>query len=307
MKLGLAVVYLVKPGEGDLLRAHLDMIRRHARLPYRIYASLNRAAPEFLPWLRSAPDIVDCALPTTPYRDATEHSCYLSGLYDAALADGVTHLCNFHLDSFPVRDGWDEDLVARLEQGHDFIAPPRTELPDECNPHSLCMFFRADLWRRYGAFPALPGQPTVDEAFATHRESRPWQETGDAFGYWIARDGLRWLRLPRSNVHCDAEHNALIYGDVVFHLGGINSGGPQWNVADVLTSPTALWRAHWRQRLGLRGERFLTEGMRRLLFPAEARRGAETARAMVTIQARLQADPQGYVDYLRGLGPPPPA
>lgn len=304
--LGLTVVFLLNEDDEPLLRAHLHMIRHAATLPYRVYGSANRMPAGLLPVLEKYPEVVLCDVPTTEHRGAAEHSYHLSHLFDRALQDGATHLCALHVDSFPVRHGWDADMVALLAAGNALVAPPRVQNVEELNPHCACLFFSTDFWKHYRPFPALPKVPSADPDFERHRARGYVQETGEAFGYWVMRDSLKWHRLLRTNVHEDHPSNGTIYGDTIFHLGGNASGGALWSRGDMRSFRSSRLRRMIRNLPGMGRAPGVPMWLKRLLLPHEARRYEDNRRAFELIKQRLFSDPVQYTEYLRGLRDDPP-
>ena len=106
MKLGILVVYLVAEEDERLLEIHLSQIEKTTSVPFRIYAAANRLLPRLRERIENLPYVSIYEFPTTTLRGSHEHAYYLDRLAETAVADGASHICTLHVDSFPVCAGW---------------------------------------------------------------------------------------------------------------------------------------------------------------------------------------------------------
>src|SRR6185503_1680290 len=145
-------------------------------------------------------------------------------------------------------------------------------------------------------FQPSPAFASPDEARAFSaflRASRQTADTGIGFAYTLHRHDLAWERLERSNKANDHSVMAGIYGDAIFHLGGMARSDKLFR--------TDLGRPALRlQRLVGR----LLGGMPKRLLKAvlpdlSARASRANPRTDERIRARLIADPDAYLAYLR--------
>jgi hypothetical protein len=227
MKLGIVVVYLVSEGMRPLLDLHLRKIDENTSCPYTIYGTALRLPPVHEQVLERNPRVRLVSGPT-PYEDrdpdqssGSENAYYLDRLVDAALTDGVTHLCTLHVDSFPVRKDWVEYLLGQIDDTAPLAAVLRRENGDTLLPMPCCLFttreFQASARPRF----MISRELEESEAFRAFSSDGRDAERDTGFGYAFAlhRNGLQWHRMLRSNDHDDHYLLAGIYDDVVFHLG----------------------------------------------------------------------------------------
>ncbi len=303
MKLGIAVVYVVREGNERLLDLHLDSIRRHTGVPYVIYGSMNRLAPGVRDRLLERPEVRAIAAPDTELTKSAEHAFYLDRLIAAALDDGVSHVAVFHVDSFPIRPGWASETAAALSERRPFAAAVRDARCD-AKPFTAFMLMQAEFLRRWRPRFLLDGEERRSAAYRRYRRRFPHHpDSGVGFGLLAHREGLEWLPLERSNRGEDHAHFGSVYGDRVFHLGAA-----AWRRKDFPGSrgPTGL--LDLRARLGPVLGRALPNRVRNSLkglmsraVPAldiEAKYAANEA-AFEAVRQRLLADPDAYIDYLR--------
>ncbi|HYW48380.1 MAG TPA: hypothetical protein VE959_36285 [Bryobacteraceae bacterium] len=297
MKLGIAVVYLVKEGDEGLLDLHLSQIARCTHVPYTCYAAVNRLAPHLRARLARAPRTRIVDIRTTAQRGTEEHAYYLEWLVKTAVQDGVTHVATLHIDSFPVRDGWAEDLASRLTGKCVLAAVTREEVGD-LKPHPSLMFFHRDFYLASKPSFLLGRSCRSSPEYRRYRaEYGAAEDTGIGYGFDIFRQELSWYRLLRTNRVEDHYAMAGIYGDLVFHLGAATRGH-QVFYSDAIPAGTSQ-----TMRSVLRfGRRCLSalpqawqDRIIRGAFPAHQ----VNAAIQVDIKKKLLADPDAYIRRLR--------
>ena len=229
-RLGIAVVYLVSERNEGLLNLHLRQIERNTEVPYTIYAAANRLLPRFQPLLEQNARVTICPCesftvpagpsaplsPHDPLRD--EHSFYLEQLVRRAVADGVSHVAILHVDSFPLRRGWEQQLAARLDETCVLAGIMRDEVRDR-KPLTACILFHRDFYLRYA--PRLLISPKERASDLYRRYARAWphvRDSGYGYGFRIFAEGLSWYPLRRSVSATRHRFIAGVYDDLVFHL-----------------------------------------------------------------------------------------
>jgi hypothetical protein len=302
VKLAIVAVYMVSEEHEGLLDVHLDRVRRHTSVPYTVYGSVNRLLPRFRRTLERR-GVRTYELPSTDLRGAAEHSHYLEHLVRAALDDGATHVVTLHADSFPVRDGWAEELAGRLSGRHAFVTTEAVS--------SACLLFPRAFHRLYRPSFLLSGdvERTVEYAKFT-QQTTAFMHSGTGFGFAAHQAGLSWYSMRRTATAEDYPGGPAIYDDLVFHLQGASR-----------LSKDAPW-ALGPGVLGARANRLLALLLAALLAatPAPARRLVRTmlkrpgrwwfdqpARRWATAEMplameRLLADPDRYIDQMRANG-----
>jgi hypothetical protein len=210
MQLGIVVVYLVREADGGLLNLHLRQIEKHTQVPYRIYGTANRLLPAFRQRLEQHPQVRLCECPTTDLRGSAEHAYYLEHLTRWAVEDGMSHIVTLHVDSFPMRTGWAEELAAKLSESCVFATFERI--------NTACLLFRRDFY--------LKSRPTFhlsekERAGAGYRryfeEYAPVPHSGIGYGFRAYTEGLSWYYLRESPTMCEY---GKVYDDMIFHLRG---------------------------------------------------------------------------------------
>jgi hypothetical protein len=296
--LAINVVYLVTPDNAGLLDLHLDRIARHTRLPYTLYASANRLDPELARKLAARPNITLCDIPTTQARDSKEHAYYLDHLVERAAADGAEYLATLHVDSFPVRDGWDEQLLARLTSECPVAAVTRLENFDQ-KPNPCGLLFSRAFYQTCRPTFRLSPEVMASPKYRAYREALPHlPDSGVGYGYALHQHGLTWHRLERSNRGEDHALLGSLYGDMLFHLGAAARNRKvfyrDWLLAGKkpLALRTPLLRWLWFR---------LPPRLRRALDPngLPPRIALENQAAFAQVRDRLLADPESYLEFLR--------
>jgi len=295
MKLGIAVVYMVLPGNEELIDLHLRYIERCTCVPFTIYAAANRLPADLQDRLGAKPYVRVCSIPTTDLRSVLEHAYYLERLIATAIEDDATHVVTLHVDSFPIRSGWATDLAAKLSSPDSFAAIVRDELRDP-KPMTACLFFPREFYLRYQPKLLLPRKTmrsATGREYVSHLAAP--NESGTGYGFLAFREGLQWFPLRRTNLREDHYYFGSIHQDLIFHLGGAAS--------ELRGFPGAreyLWMRRPQQmasHLLTRGTKKFLKTMipRRILFPeSPAHRRAYSA-----VKEALIADPEDYLQVLR--------
>ncbi len=295
MKLGIAVVYMVLPGDEELVDLHLRYIERCTRVPFTLYAAANRLRTDLRDRLAAKPYVRVCSIPATDFRSSLEHAYYLEQLIATAIEDGVTHVAILHVDSFPIRAGWATDLGAALSRGYAFAGIMRDELVDP-KPMTAGLFFSREFYLRYQPKLLLSVAAMRSPAGRNYvRTLTNPMESGTGYGFLAFKEHLQWYPLRRTNVGEDHYYFGSIHEDLIFHLGSAASESRGF---------PGMREYPWVRQIRQKAAVLLPRGIRRffkvlipqrLLFPeSPAHR-----RAYSTVKEALIADPEGYLRYLR--------
>jgi len=238
MKIGIAVVYVVSERNEPLLDLHLRHIEKNTENPYTIYACVNRLLPRFREKLEQNPRVQICPCETYPggsvlwgnsaagpapsqsqaLESKYEHSWYLEQLIHAAMADDVSHMAMFHVDSFPVRRGWDTELIGKLSD-RCLLAGITRDPERDHKPLTACTLFTRDFHVRYQPRLLLSRAEMDAPAYRRYAETCPHvSDSGFGYGFKMFTEQLSWYPLVRSNPADTQALFASVYGDLVFHL-----------------------------------------------------------------------------------------
>lgn len=210
MKLGIVVVYLVGEDDEGLLNLHLEQILKHTAPPFIIYAGGNRLPEKFRQKLQHHPEIKLCSLVSTDQRDAAENSFYLEQLVKIAIDDGATHVVSLHVDSFPIRDGWLEELSSQVA-GNAFATVDR-------GPYTACLFFERDFYLNHHPHFLLSDAEYSSEAYKKFAKRHEHVlHSGVGYLYRAFVDGLTWRELGESRLN---DAFGVVYDGMIFHLHG---------------------------------------------------------------------------------------
>jgi hypothetical protein len=305
MKLGITVVYFVKKGEGWLIDLHLQYIRQNTKVPYTIYAAVNRLQKEYRSKLEDAVDVNVCDFKNTNEIAGRENSYYQEQLFRIAMNNGCTHIAVLHVDSFPVSHDWVDFMMEKLEEGCQLTAIERIEEKD-FKPHSSFIFFPVSYYQNYKPALRLSEEEEAQELYRKYsRKFTHIKDSGYGFGYQLFKDNLKWYPLHRSNKKQDHEIMAGIYGDRVFHLGG--AGFSVW-----ISRNDKIW--YWRMQ-GLvnilfkpiififPGAASMKENLVPVFDKSKTRNkiNEKNNETMDKIKEQLATIPGYYIDYLRGI------
>jgi len=310
MKLGIAVVYLFGETSAPLLDLHLGQIEKHTQVPYTIYGSINRLAPQYRERLQGYPKVQTHELPATELRDMQEHSLYLDQLMRIAIEDGATHLVTLHLDSFPVRSGWAEELAGRL---NDFSPERRRDANHAAcvfasidRIQTACLFFTREWFLRYQPPLMLSAAQRADPRYAQYvREHDPIEHSGIGYGFTAYLNGQTWYYL-RDTSGAAPGARGRVYDGMIFHLhAGVRMGEQAPRRTGLLSRPFYVRLAYavarlGRRRLPVRLKWWMRDHLGWFLHPVLDRPRLDAHAAEVEeLKRQLYQDPEGYLNKLR--------
>lgn len=321
MKLGIAVVYMVSERNERLLDLHLSQIEKNTTFPYTIYAAVNRLLPQFREKLEANPQVKICPCETyvpgsgllrqdqeqlaakgLAFLDSKyEHSWYLEQLIRQAIDDGVTHVALFHVDSFPVRFGWDRELVARFSD-RCMLAGTARDTKVDYKPLTAGILFTREFYLTYQPRLLLMQEEADSPDYQRYAQAYPHSGgSGVGYGFRMFMEDLTWYPLFRSNLGGNHALFGTVHGDMIFHLMA-TAVVDQQNAVDytVRTSQRhglvgamaklsivmvpEVFRKRVRNHLSVRIKKW---------YRSNDREDWERERAL------LLEDPEGYLSYLR--------
>jgi hypothetical protein len=201
---------MVNPEDAKLLDLHLAYIDKYTDVPYKIYGSVNRLLPQFGQKLAQHPRVKICDCPETNKRGAAEHAFYLELLTKYAIEDGVSHIVTMHVDSFPIRPHWAQNLAAKLSSSCAFATID--------NINTACLFFSRDFYLGYHpTFTLSPKEQTSSQYWQYQKKYNANSHSGIGYGFKAYTEGLSFYYLRESTKSDDA---GKIYDDIIFHLIG---------------------------------------------------------------------------------------
>lgn len=297
MNLGIIVVYMVREGNGPIFDFHLKAIEKYTSVPYTIYGSVNRLLPAFRHQLEINPRVKTYELPYPAFRGAQEHSYYLEQLIQRAIDDGVSHIVTLHVDSFPVRHGWSEELAGKLSGSCALVTIARKNFLIQ---NTACLFFHRNFYLTYKPTFHLSEEELTSPQYQQFCRKVPHHAGDSGFGYVFKAysQGLSWKTLQKTSLEIDARslstirHDfGCIYGDLIFHLEGSfrlpESLGKKWVLAKLNLSQ--LFH-RLNERLNPMLPKKISTYIRRRLV-----RGANAS----YVRREFLKDPQAYLNYLR--------
>lgn len=220
MKLGIVVAYRVKEGDEQLLELHLSQIEKHTRVPYTIYGAANRLLPKFRDKMEQHPNLRLCDCPETSLEGGAEHAHWLEHSISIALEDNVTHIAVMHVDSFPVRSDWFEELAGKLTDSCVLAAVLRNKKTD-FRPSTECLFFHRDFYVKYHPTFLLSDAELASAEYKQFaKEYKHSQDAGIGYGFKVYEARLNWHALTLTSQGESKFALGGIYGDLVFHMGG---------------------------------------------------------------------------------------
>jgi len=191
----------------------IRQIERHSTsASYEILVWDNTGIPEHRKLLRKHPRVR-----LFKPKDGTElhHGASLDRLV-RKVRPGTEFIITLDTDSFPIRDGWIENLTGRLTDDVALAGVWRDELLPKkpAFVHPCCLVIRAQTLRRLGA-----GFTIGAGADVAHNVTLA-----------VEREGSRISRLRRSNGWNPHFLMGAVYGDLVYHQGA-GSRAPKFSAA----------------------------------------------------------------------------
>lgn len=215
MTLAILVTYIFDRRISNMVRVHLDYIRRYTSAPYRIYGAAPRLGEKERELLENYPEvtIVDqISLP--PWQPGGplgkviyEHNGYLEILRARAADDGAECFVTLHQDSFPIEEGWDRRLAAELDRELAFasIVP---------YSYNACLFWTRD-WQQTHTPLLVPQRQRSSTDFEEFLRANPEFDTVDG------GIGFHFAAWRRGQTYYALEPTAPnIWGDCILHLVG---------------------------------------------------------------------------------------
>jgi hypothetical protein len=302
--LGILVVYaLAYDDDIRLLDLHLERIERHTHVPYTIFAVTTRLNDEARRHVVESPHTRICDIAPTPRRASREHGYYLDEMVPLALEHDVSHVCTLDVDSFPIDDAWLDTLLAAAPPDTGLVGVLREENGDVALPHPSCFLAPRGFYEQW--HPSFWPEPEATPEFRKFvRATGQRADTGIRLASLLWNEQLPWGKLRRSNAVNPHYLLAGIYGDAVFHMGGITRDKVfRTDLAasrvhkltrplDHLPAPTAKLKD---------ARRALLRRVRRRANAAMAQRNRVAYRAL---RERLLGDADGLIAELRGVARP---
>lgn len=233
MRIGIIVVYMFNEANTELFNIHLKRIQKHTKNSYKIYSSINKLPTNCKKILDTYPNIKQYIFPDLEMNNAAyEHAYLLGELVKKAVLDGVDYCFCLHLDSFPVKDFWDEEIINKIEQ--EKLAFVSTQ-----NFDSSCIAFSSKYYETYKPEFLLSIQDTkvpicidfiekhVPRLFdefdfnTNYSKDKKIGYTGVGFGYSAYKNHLNWHFLKRNSKGSGLlDSYQQLFGNMIFHLGG---------------------------------------------------------------------------------------
>jgi hypothetical protein len=183
----------------------LRQLRRHTPAgDYEVLVWDNSRLPEHLEILRADEKV---SIFTSQEGKDVRHGRALDRLL-GKVPEGVEYVVTLDTDSFPIRDGWLDNIMGRLDDGASIAGVWRDEMAPRIEPyvHPSCLAARVETLRELGVeFARKRGVHRVD--------------VGQNLTKAVLQRGGRISRLRRSNVRNMHFLMAGIYGDLVYHHG----------------------------------------------------------------------------------------
>ena len=275
----------------------LKQLSSMPQCPIPSIGSVNRLLPAFRKQLINHPQTKTFELPYPEFRGKREHAYYLEKLIQRALQDGVSHIVTLHVDSFPVKPGWAEQLAGELSDSCVLVTIARKNFLLQ---YTACLFFHRDFYLTYKPTFHLSEEELSSPQYRQFCREVPHHAGDSGFGYVFKAysQGLTWKTLQKTSLEVDAHsfstmyHDfCCIYGDLIFHFEGSfrrpESLGKKWVLAK-LNLPPFFHRLN--EILNPMLPKKISNYIRKRLV-----RGANAS----YVRREFLKDPASYLNYLR--------
>ena len=285
MTTAILVTYVFEDKHLPLFRLHLERIRKHSGDDVRIYAAVNRLPQHLREEVAAQPDIkcIICDEVDADLRGREEHAACITALARRAAADGCDLFVTLHLDSFPVADGWIDQIRSHLERGHVLAV-----MVPHC--YTACMAWTDAFFETGTPEFILSEQAKATETYARFQADYPAYNTFDSgLGYIVHawQHDRTWAEIAP-----DSDH--LFGGGMVFHLvAGIRFSSAKYVKVD---PNSTAWRV--RRMIGPIWDRLppgLREKIRRPFANADYTTYFGSAAEKQTQLEALLSDPDSYI------------
>jgi hypothetical protein len=201
------------------IRLCLEQLKRHTpEADYDVLVWDNSFLPEHLEILEASPRV--SVFSEAEKRKDVRHGRALDRLL-REVPEGTEYVITLDTDSFPIRDGWLENLKGRLDRGAWLAGVWRDEMAPRIPAyvHPSCLAGRRETLLELGIeFARKPGVHRVD--------------VGQNITNAVVAAGGKISRLRRSNARNMHFLMAGIYGDLIYHHGAGNRHASFWTSFD---------------------------------------------------------------------------
>lgn len=297
MHLGIAVVYKVRPENVELLKLHLDQIKKHTKVPYTLYAGMETRFP-FKSMLEKEPNVKLVHLPDQIPDGERQHPFYLKIIIDRVVSDPVSHISILHVDSFPIRSDWIESIIKRLSENCILATVSEDNF---MTAYTACLVVKKEFYLKHQPELLISAQDRQTELYERFRAAHPHHpfETGAGFVFKAFCENLSWVQLERSNKAENHKRYGSIYNDILFHLQAAFRQHISEKNADhsgTINRMSAGFILFVKRFVKNRFPARLWKGLKSAGYPVD--RFLQT-RSYAFVRSKLLADPEGYISFLR--------
>lgn len=204
--------------DDELLKIHLDFIKKNTPQNFTIYAAANRLHKHLKRRLENEDAVQICDIPTTNLRISYENSYYLEELIKIAIEDSCTHIAFFHPDSFPIKYNWFQKIIDNVKNNLVF-ASIVSDIGTNNKPHSSFILFPIDFYSNYNPKLIPENDELKSNSFKDYvAKYKTIFETGIGYGYCLYQKNIPFHKLLVSNKKFVHKNFAIIYDDLIFHL-----------------------------------------------------------------------------------------